>query len=152
MHRIFSSSVGKTIERSFLLSHSLLRSIEFRGFRTTGPFVVMIYTMIRGDLLRFCLIFLVFMIGFTQALHVLFVRIECDNDFSTVIGTFFNLFCVTLQQVTDAYENFNRHPSEGLQVIGKVRKSSMSRREDGTSSDSSRSGSSLTSSLPLFSW
>ncbi|CAF3232742.1 unnamed protein product [Rotaria socialis] len=91
-----------------------------RGFRTTGPFVVMIYTMIRGDLLRFCLIFLVFMAGFTQALHVLFVRVHCENDFATVIETFFHMFCVTLQQVTDAYENFNRHPIIGIQIIGKI--------------------------------
>jgi hypothetical protein len=60
------------------------------------------------------------MFGFTQALHVLFVRIECENDFATVIETFFHMFCVTLQQVTDAYKNFNRHPSTGIQVIGKV--------------------------------
>ncbi|CAF1176893.1 unnamed protein product [Adineta steineri] len=91
-----------------------------RGFRTTGPFVVMIYTMIRGDLLRFCLIFLVFMCGFTQALHVLFVRIDCENDFATVIETFFHMFCVTLQQVTDAYENVNRHPIAAIRIIGKI--------------------------------
>ena len=84
----------------------------------------MIYTMIRGDLLRFCLIFLVFMFGFTQALHVLYVRVECDNDFDTVISAFFNMFCVTLQQVTDVYENFGRHPSAAIQVIAKVMKSS----------------------------
>jgi transient receptor potential cation channel subfamily V protein 5 len=93
----------------------------YSGFRSTGPFVVMIYTMIRGDLLRFCLIFLVFMCGFTQAIHVLFVRIECENDFATVIETFFHMFCVTLQQVTDAYENLNKHPISGIQVIGKVK-------------------------------
>ncbi|CAF4284971.1 unnamed protein product [Rotaria socialis] len=91
-----------------------------RGFRTTGPFVVMIYTMIRGDLLRFCLIFFVFMVGFSQALHVLFVRIECENDFATVIKTFFRMFCVTLQQIADAYKNFYLHPNMGIQVIGKI--------------------------------
>ncbi|CAF0992320.1 unnamed protein product [Rotaria sordida] len=91
-----------------------------RGFRSTGPFVVMIYTMIRGDLLRFCLIFFVFMVGFSQALHVLFVRIECENDFATVIKTFFRMFCVTLQQIADAYKNFYLHPNTGIQVIGKI--------------------------------
>ncbi len=93
----------------------------FSGFRSTGPFVVMIYTMIRGDLLRFCLIFFVFMAGFSQALHVLFVRIPCDNDFATVIKTFFRMFCVTLQQIADAYKNFYLHPNIGIQVIGKVK-------------------------------
>jgi hypothetical protein len=77
--------------------------------------------MIRGDLLRFCLIFFVFMAGFSQALHVLFVRIPCDNDFATVIKTFFRMFCVTLQQIADAYKNFYLHPNTGIQVIGKVK-------------------------------
>ena len=83
----------------------------------------MIYKMIRGDLLRFCLIFFVFMAGFSQALHVLFVRIPCENDFETVIRTFFRMFCVTLQQIADAYRNFYLHPNGGIQVIAKVRKS-----------------------------
>ncbi|CAF4945633.1 unnamed protein product [Rotaria sp. Silwood1] len=45
----------------------------------------------------------------TNLLHVLFGRIDCDNDFATVIETFFHMFCVILQQVTDAYENLHRH-------------------------------------------
>ncbi len=60
------------------------------------------------------------MFGFTQALHVLFARIDCENDFSSVIETFFHMFCVTLQQVTDAYENLNKHPITIIKVIGKV--------------------------------
>lgn len=31
-----------------------------------GPFVVMIYRMIQGDLLRFVAIYLVFVLGFSQ--------------------------------------------------------------------------------------
>lgn len=37
-----------------------------RGFKTVGPFVVMIYRMIMGDLLRFVAIYLVFVMGFSQ--------------------------------------------------------------------------------------
>ena len=37
-----------------------------RGFKTVGPFVVMIYRMIMGDLLRFVCIYLVFVMGFSQ--------------------------------------------------------------------------------------
>ena len=61
------------------------------------------------------------MFGFTQALHVLFVRIDCDNDFASVIETFFHMFCVILQQVTDAYQNLNKHPISIIKIIGKVR-------------------------------
>ena len=38
----------------------------YRGFKIVGPFVVMIYTMVRTDLLRFFFIYLVFVIGFSQ--------------------------------------------------------------------------------------
>lgn len=37
-----------------------------RGFKTVGPFVVMIYRMVMGDLLRFVSIYLVFVMGFSQ--------------------------------------------------------------------------------------
>lgn len=37
-----------------------------RGFKTVGPFVVMIYRMIMGDLIRFVSIYLVFVMGFSQ--------------------------------------------------------------------------------------
>lgn len=37
-----------------------------RGFKTVGPFVVMIYRMVMGDLLRFASIYLVFVMGFSQ--------------------------------------------------------------------------------------
>lgn len=39
-----------------------------RGFKTVGPFVVMIYRMIMGDLLRFVSIYLVFVMGFSQGM------------------------------------------------------------------------------------
>lgn len=37
-----------------------------RGFKTVGPFVVMIYRMVMGDLLRFVSIYMVFVMGFSQ--------------------------------------------------------------------------------------
>jgi len=41
-----------------------------RGFKSVGPFVVMIYRMIMGDLLRFVSIYLVFVLGFSQGKHL----------------------------------------------------------------------------------
>lgn len=42
------------------------------AFRLTGPFVVMIYQMLINDVLRFCIIYVVFLAGFSQAFFVLF--------------------------------------------------------------------------------
>ena len=42
------------------------------AFRLTGPFVVMIYQMLFNDVLRFCIIYMVFLAGFSQAFFILF--------------------------------------------------------------------------------
>jgi len=42
------------------------------AFRLTGPFIVMIYQMLFNDVLRFCIIYMVFLAGFSQAFFVLF--------------------------------------------------------------------------------
>ncbi|CAH1390853.1 unnamed protein product [Nezara viridula] len=47
-----------------------------RGFKTVGPFVVMIYRMIMGDLLRFATIYLVFVMGFAQAYYIIFLSFD----------------------------------------------------------------------------
>ena len=43
-----------------------------RGIKLTGPFVTMIYRMIANDLLRFALIYLIFVLGFSQSYFVIF--------------------------------------------------------------------------------
>ncbi|XP_043649035.1 transient receptor potential cation channel subfamily V member 5 isoform X1 [Drosophila teissieri] len=47
-----------------------------RGFKTVGPFVVMIYRMVMGDLLRFVSIYLVFVMGFSQAFYIIFLTFD----------------------------------------------------------------------------
>jgi len=42
------------------------------AFRLTGPFVVMIYEMLLNDVLRFFIIYVVFLVGFSQTFFVLF--------------------------------------------------------------------------------
>lgn len=37
-----------------------------RGLKMVGPFVIMIYKMLVGDLLRFFTIYIIFLIGFSQ--------------------------------------------------------------------------------------
>ncbi|XP_053661547.1 transient receptor potential cation channel subfamily V member 5 [Anopheles marshallii] len=51
-----------------------------RGFKTVGPFVVMIYRMVMGDLLRFVVIYLVFVMGFSQAYYIVFLSYKPEED------------------------------------------------------------------------
>uniref|UniRef100_A0A182SST7 Ion transport domain-containing protein n=1 Tax=Anopheles maculatus TaxID=74869 RepID=A0A182SST7_9DIPT len=54
--------------------------VMFLGFKTVGPFVVMIYRMVMGDLLRFVVIYLVFVMGFSQAYYIVFLSYKPEED------------------------------------------------------------------------
>ena len=43
-----------------------------RGFKLTGPFVSMIYRMLANDLIKFCSIYFIFVMGFSQAYYIIF--------------------------------------------------------------------------------
>ncbi|XP_074641363.1 transient receptor potential cation channel subfamily V member 5-like [Tubulanus polymorphus] len=76
-----------------------------RGFKMVGPFVVMIYKMVRGDLLRFVIIYAVFMIGFSQAMFVVFRRVDADQTiFSNAIEAMVGMFIMSLGEFGDIYE------------------------------------------------
>ncbi len=58
-------AIASILGWSYMLSFVL-------AFRFTGPFVVMIYKMLLNDVLRFCIIYGIFLIGFSQAFFVVF--------------------------------------------------------------------------------
>ncbi|KAK6994962.1 transient receptor potential cation channel subfamily v member 6 [Biomphalaria glabrata] len=51
-----------------------------RGHNLTGPFVTMIYKMCAGDLLRFGIIYMIFLFTFTQSFFTLFLDKHVDNS------------------------------------------------------------------------
>ncbi|GAB1607822.1 transient receptor potential cation channel subfamily V member 5-like [Argonauta hians] len=89
-----------------------------RGFGVTGPFVVMIYSMIKGDLLRFFIIYLIFLMGFSQAMYILFRDNVCSLS-SQPLEAITSLFIVSLGTFSDFYnsiEKLNRN-SEIAKII-----------------------------------
>eukprot|EP00455_Lapot_gusevi_P012680 TRINITY_DN1605_c0_g1_i4.p1 TRINITY_DN1605_c0_g1~~TRINITY_DN1605_c0_g1_i4.p1 ORF type:complete len:685 (+),score=183.66 TRINITY_DN1605_c0_g1_i4:122-2176(+) len=82
------------------------------GFRLTGPFIVMMYRMLVVDVSRFTCLVLVFFMGFSQAMYVLFeddgaiafaVRLKAlflamlgDFDFDEYQGNRFPVLAITL--------------------------------------------------------
>ncbi|CAF4221140.1 unnamed protein product, partial [Rotaria sordida] len=60
-------------------------------FRFTGPFVIMIYKMLFNDVLRFCIIYIIFLAGFSQSYFVLFNRNGLQGYFSSVKQCFLGL-------------------------------------------------------------
>ncbi|CAK8683420.1 unnamed protein product [Clavelina lepadiformis] len=82
-----------------------------RGFKLVGPFIVAIYNMITGDLLRFLIIYLIFLMGFSQAMYVIF-RGSGHELFSHPFQSVMGMFVITLGEFGDLYIEFDqaRHP------------------------------------------
>ncbi|XP_062610763.1 uncharacterized protein LOC134272556 isoform X2 [Saccostrea cucullata] len=88
-----------------------------RTFKLTGPFVTMIYKMLLGDLLRFGIIYVIFLTGFTQAFYFLF-RGNTSNQsqgFDDIGDTVLTLFQMTLGEFK--YQDFNYTKYSGLTKI-----------------------------------
>ncbi|XP_041477410.1 transient receptor potential cation channel subfamily V member 5-like [Lytechinus variegatus] len=77
-----------------------------RVYALVGPFIFMIYKMIQGDLLKFLLLYLIFFIGFSQAMHIVFLSsMGAETNF---IDSAVNMFVMSLGEFGDVYEEFDR--------------------------------------------
>ncbi|CAL1545613.1 unnamed protein product [Lymnaea stagnalis] len=98
-----------------------------RGFRIVGPSVVMIYNMIRKDLFQFFIIYVVFIIGFSQAVHIPFHTLEyvdhsqckCNKTelvFKNPLEAILAMFSMSVGDFDDLSSNFNclNSPFKGL--------------------------------------
>ncbi|XP_050352578.1 transient receptor potential cation channel subfamily V member 5 [Nymphalis io] len=94
-----------------------------RGFKTVGPFVVMIYRMVMGDLLRFVCIYLVFVMGFSQAYYVIFLSFDnpntpegvddsVSNPMPSPMESIMAMFLMSLTSFSDYYGAFDRTDHE----------------------------------------
>ena len=101
------------------LSLKIHATSYFFRFKTVGPFVVMIYRMITGDLLRFVIIYLVFVMGFSQAFYILFLTVKrvSENPMGTPAESLINMFMMSLSSFDDTFEAFQQtsHP-----IVAKV--------------------------------
>ncbi|XP_012217412.1 transient receptor potential cation channel subfamily V member 5 isoform X1 [Linepithema humile] len=94
-----------------------------RGFKTVGPFVVMIYRMIMGDLLRFVSIYLVFVMGFSQAFYIIFLSFDnpntpegiddtMTNPMSSPVESVLAMFLMSMTNFGDYFGTFDRTEHE----------------------------------------
>ncbi|KZC09064.1 PREDICTED: transient receptor potential cation channel subfamily V member 5 [Dufourea novaeangliae] len=94
-----------------------------RGFKTVGPFVVMIYRMIMGDLLRFVSIYLVFVMGFSQAYYIIFLSFDnpntpegvddsINNPMPSPMESVMAMFLMSMTNFGDYYSAFERTEHE----------------------------------------
>ncbi|CAB3406138.1 unnamed protein product [Caenorhabditis bovis] len=106
----------------------LLTSLKFlffcRGFKSVGPFVLMLYKIIIRDLMRFFLIYLVIVIGFSQAFYVIFLGYKRDQHgkhensiMSNVAESYVRMFIMSLTEFTVFFEQLEECEHT---VIGKI--------------------------------
>ncbi|GBM01256.1 hypothetical protein AVEN_170312-1 [Araneus ventricosus] len=78
--RFTCSHQGEDISAVFVMLTTAPYFLFFcRGFRLVGPFVVMIYKMILTDLLCFVTIYIVFVLGFAQAMPRPTEKADCNK-------------------------------------------------------------------------
>jgi len=78
-------------------------------FKTVGPFVVMIYRMITGDLLRFVIIYLVFVMGFSQAFFIIFLsynKPKTPNPLGSPAESVIAMFMMSLSSFESTFDSF----------------------------------------------
>uniref|UniRef100_A0A0K0E2D4 ANK_REP_REGION domain-containing protein n=1 Tax=Strongyloides stercoralis TaxID=6248 RepID=A0A0K0E2D4_STRER len=102
-----------------------------RSVKFVGPFVLMIYTIIAQDMIRFVAIYFIFLLGFSQAFYLIFLSCE-RHDNLYYNGTVFNnivadplesiqrLFIMTVGEFMLFYKTLNSCPVRTMNVIGKV--------------------------------
>uniref|UniRef100_A0A7E4V2A9 Ion_trans domain-containing protein n=1 Tax=Panagrellus redivivus TaxID=6233 RepID=A0A7E4V2A9_PANRE len=109
----------------------LLTALKFlffcRGFKSVGPFVMMLYKIILRDLIRFFLIYFIIVIGFSQSFYIIFLgfrrtdktfKIEEEGTIMYNIGeTFIRMFIMSLTEFGVLFEQLEQCE---LGLIGKI--------------------------------
>ncbi|XP_070539469.1 uncharacterized protein [Ptychodera flava] len=75
-------------------------------FKFIGPFLGMIDKMLWGDLLKFFAIYLVFLVGFSQAMYIAFIGTP-STLFNDPINALLGLFIMSLGEFQDIYASFD---------------------------------------------
>nr|XP_045581773.1 uncharacterized protein LOC123745342 [Procambarus clarkii] len=95
---------------SYAVAGSWFMLMFFAGaLKLTGPFVVMIYKMITGDMFTFSIIYFIMLLGFSEAFYFLYKSPKYDKDskYASYGTTWMALFHMTLGDYDYAGMNLN---------------------------------------------
>ena len=74
-------AIEDTMGQLIMLSNGLYFLFFCRGFKLVGPMVIMVYRMLAQDLMRFGIIYSMFIMGFSQAYYIMFQSFEVRFSF-----------------------------------------------------------------------
>uniref|UniRef100_A0A1I7SHT8 Ion_trans domain-containing protein n=4 Tax=Bursaphelenchus xylophilus TaxID=6326 RepID=A0A1I7SHT8_BURXY len=125
------------LDNSFSLLAVLMTTVHFlfycRAVKFVGPFVLMVYTIITRDMIRFFLIYFIFLLGFSQGFYVIFLA--CQREADSLYGphhpnrtnildhpaeSMLRLFITTIGEFTVFYRELNNCAAKEMAVLGKI--------------------------------
>ncbi|CAD5222224.1 unnamed protein product [Bursaphelenchus xylophilus] len=98
----------------------------FRGFKSVGPFVLILYKIILREISRFIIIYSIIVIGFSQSFYILFLGYRRDdpkydpregNIMSNVAESFIRMFIMSLTEFAVFFEQLEMCE---LTILGKI--------------------------------
>ncbi|KAG7155441.1 Transient receptor potential cation channel subfamily V member 6-like [Homarus americanus] len=96
---------------AYAVAGSWFMLMFFAGaLKLTGPFVVMIYKMITGDMFTFSIIYFIMLLGFSEAFFFLYKSPKHDKDskYATYGTTWMALFHMTLGDYDNIYSSMSK--------------------------------------------
>ena len=92
--------VEDALAQIIMLCNGLYFLFFCRGFKLVGPMVIMIYRMLAQDLMRFGIIYFIFLMGFGQAYYLIFMSYTVSFSLSLLLPNIFVLLVFRASQRT----------------------------------------------------
>ncbi|KAI6233949.1 Transient receptor potential cation channel subfamily V member 6 [Aphelenchoides fujianensis] len=131
------------LDNMFSLLAVIMTTIHFlfycRAVKFVGPFVLMVYTIITRDMIRFFLIYFIFLMGFSQGFYLIFLACERQNAkdvndtlnsengimpqaniLANPVESMVRLFITTIGEFTVFYRELNGCSAKEMATLGKV--------------------------------
>ncbi|TKR60912.1 hypothetical protein L596_028093 [Steinernema carpocapsae] len=123
------------VENFVILLSVVFTTVHFlyysRAIKFVGPFVLMVYTIIMQDMVRFFIIYAIFLIGFSQGFFLVFLHCErernlkhqhVENILSDPSESLLRLFVMTIGEFTVFYRELNACQKDAhlMTIFGKI--------------------------------
>ncbi|KAK6183595.1 hypothetical protein SNE40_011044 [Patella caerulea] len=100
-----------------ILYDTLYLIFLLKGFKLMGQYFIIASQIIGWDLVRFAIIYGIFMTGFSQAMFLVFRRTHTQNQFQTPSEAHMGMFIMSVGEFVDIYDTFKDSKHEAMGKI-----------------------------------